>query len=127
MEGAGPGFGGVAEWSIATVLKTVVRETAPGVRIPPPPPKKVEMKEMLPLIIGIMVLSAVFVLLARAGYFLKISAYLGETMQEMRKCTWPTWDELVGSTAVVVVAVGIIGGFTVGVDFLISFIISHIV
>lgn len=30
--------GGVAEWSIATVLKTVVQETAPGVRIPPPPP-----------------------------------------------------------------------------------------
>jgi Domain of unknown function (DUF4279) len=40
-----PGFcarrahsGGVAEWFKATVLKTVVRETAPWVRIPPPPP-----------------------------------------------------------------------------------------
>lgn len=29
--------GGVAERLKATVLKTVVRETAPGVRIPPPP------------------------------------------------------------------------------------------
>jgi hypothetical protein len=28
----------VAEWSIATVLKTVVRESVPWVRIPPPPP-----------------------------------------------------------------------------------------
>ncbi len=31
-------YGGVAEWSIATVLKTVVRESVPWVRIPPPPP-----------------------------------------------------------------------------------------
>ena len=31
--------GGVAEWSKATVLKTVVSEMAPWVRIPPPPPK----------------------------------------------------------------------------------------
>ena len=30
--------GGVAEWSIATVLKTVERESVPWVRIPPPPP-----------------------------------------------------------------------------------------
>ena len=28
----------MAEWSMAAVLKTVVRETVPGVRIPPPPP-----------------------------------------------------------------------------------------
>ena len=30
--------GGVAEWSNAAVLKTVERESVPGVRIPPPPP-----------------------------------------------------------------------------------------
>jgi hypothetical protein len=30
--------GGVAEWSIAPVLKTGVRESVPWVRIPPPPP-----------------------------------------------------------------------------------------
>lgn len=30
--------GGVAEWSIAAVLKTVERESVPWVRIPPPPP-----------------------------------------------------------------------------------------
>src|SRR5262245_37614340 len=28
----------MAEWSMAVVLKTTVRETAPGVRIPLPPP-----------------------------------------------------------------------------------------
>ncbi len=30
--------GGVAEWLNAAVLKTVVRESVPWVRIPPPPP-----------------------------------------------------------------------------------------
>lgn len=32
------GDGGVAEWSIAAVLKTVEGSRPPGVRIPPPPP-----------------------------------------------------------------------------------------
>ena len=32
--------GGLAEWSIATVLKTVVRESGPGVRLPQPPQQK---------------------------------------------------------------------------------------
>jgi hypothetical protein len=45
MENGEGQTGGVAEWSIATVLKTVVRETAPGVRIPPPPPRRSEMNE----------------------------------------------------------------------------------
>jgi preprotein translocase subunit SecE len=85
------------------------------------------MSDLYPIIIGVVILSVAFVLLARAGAFLKISAYWAETMQELKKCTWPTWDELVGSTAVVIVAVALIGGFTVGIDFGISFIISHIV
>ncbi len=117
----------MAEWSIATVLKTVVRETAPGVRIPPPPPKKVEMKDLLPLIGVIVVVSVAFVLLLRAGYFLKISAYWAETMEEMKKCTWPTWDELVGSTVVVSVAVAILGIFTCGIDLAIASIIKSII
>jgi preprotein translocase subunit SecE len=82
------------------------------------------------LIIESVVLVAVmvvFVLMLRAGYFLKISAYWGEMMDEMRKCTWPTWDELLGSTVLVMVAVGMLGGFTVGVDYLCSNIIKAII
>jgi preprotein translocase subunit SecE len=85
------------------------------------------MRELLPYTIGALLVGAVFVLLVRAGAFLKVSAYWAETMQELKKCTWPTWDELVGSTAVVIVASVLVGGFTVGIDFGISFIISHIV
>src|SRR5271157_1538575 len=119
--GAGNGapvIGGVAEWSIATVLKTVVRETAPGVRIPPPPPRKNDMNRLLIESLVLVVAMVLFVLALRAGYFLKISAYWAEMMEEMRKCTWPTWDELLGSTVLTTVSVAIIGGFTVGVDYI---------
>jgi preprotein translocase subunit SecE len=85
------------------------------------------MKELLPIIIGILVVSVAFVLLLRAGYFLKISAYWMETMEEMKKCTWPTWDELMGSTVVVSVAVVALGGFTVLADLAIATIIKSII
>ena len=127
MEGAGPGFGGVAEWSIATVLKTVVRETAPGVRIPPPPPKNFDMQTLLLESLGLVLVMALFVLALRAGYFLKISAYWAEMMEEMRKCTWPTWDELLGSTVLTTVSVVLLGAFTCGVDKICTVIIKAII
>ena len=34
--------GGLAEWSIASVLKTELRETVTGVRIPEPPQRRTE-------------------------------------------------------------------------------------
>jgi len=43
-------------------------------------------------------------------------AYVQQTKEELRKCSWPTWDELKGSTVVVFIAIGILGGFTVLVD-----------
>ena len=77
--------------------------------------------------VGLVLVMALFVLALRAGYFLKISAYWAEMMEEMRKCTWPTWDELLGSTVLTTVSVAIIGGFTVGVDYICSNIIKVII
>jgi preprotein translocase subunit SecE len=48
-------------------------------------------------------------------------------MEELKKCTWPTWDELQGSTVVVIVSVGLLGLFTVGVDLLVATIVRIIV
>jgi preprotein translocase subunit SecE len=130
FEGVARRPGGVAEWSIATVLKTVVRETAPGVRIPPPPPKKAQkgtMKEYLPIILGIVIAMVVFTIFWRKGSFLRISGYWSETVEELKKCTWPTWDELLGSTVVVIVAVALLGGFTIGIDLLIAYFVRLIV
>ena len=35
----------------------------------------------------------------------KIREYYGETVQEVKKCTWPTKDELIETTVVVIVGV----------------------
>jgi preprotein translocase subunit SecE len=96
----------------------------------PSPSAKKEKNEMiayLPMIIGILVATGVFTYLWREGAFLRLSGYFRETQEELKKCTWPTWDELMGSTAVVMVAVGLLGGFTVGVDFLVANVLRLII
>ncbi len=50
------------------------------------------------------------------GYITRISNYFQEMREELRKCAWPTWDELKGSTVVVTIAIVLIGAFTYGVD-----------
>lgn len=85
------------------------------------------MKELLPIIIPVLVGFAIFVWLWRRGAFLRISGYFKETEEELRKCTWPTWEELKGSTVVVIVAIVLLGLFTVGVDMLVATIVQAIV
>jgi preprotein translocase subunit SecE len=81
----------------------------------------------LPIILVMVVALVVFALLWRQGAFLRLSGYFHETKDELWKCTWPTWDELMGSTAVVIVSVGVLGGFTVGVDYVVTLAIHLIV
>ena len=85
------------------------------------------MSDYWPMMIGIVVAMAAFTILWRQGAFLRLSSYWGETMEELKKCTWPTWEELNGSTVVVIVSVALLGGFTVVVDFLLASIIRLIV
>ncbi|MBC8205795.1 MAG: preprotein translocase subunit SecE [Kiritimatiellales bacterium] len=40
-----------------------------------------------------------------------LKTFLGEVKAELKKCTWPTRRELLGSTMVVVVSVVILGVF----------------
>jgi preprotein translocase subunit SecE len=40
-----------------------------------------------------------------------VKTFLGEVKTELKKCTWPTRQELFGSTMVVVVSVLILGVF----------------
>ncbi|UCC44463.1 MAG: preprotein translocase subunit SecE [Candidatus Zixiibacteriota bacterium] len=46
----------------------------------------------------------------------KIQKYLKETMAELRKMTWPTKDELIGSTIVTIVVSSIVAAFIFVVD-----------
>ncbi len=70
------------------------------------------------VIIGIWgaIVGIIFVVLWRKGYLLQLTNYVQQTREELRKCTWPTWDELKGSTVVVTISIVILGGFVVLVD-----------
>ena len=61
-----------------------------------------------------------FGFLWRKGHLMRLRTYVLETREELRKCTWPSWDELKGSTVVVMVSILILGLFTVGVDLVLA-------
>ena len=71
-----------------------------------------------------LVIGAVFVFFWRKGYFLRLAGYVAETREELKKCTWPTVDELKGSTVVVMVTIALLGFFTVIIDYVLSHIIN---
>ena len=54
----------------------------------------------------------IFLVLWRKGYLMRTRAYIQETREELKKCTWPTWEELKGSTLVVTISIGLLGLFT---------------
>ena len=69
----------------------------------------------------------VFAFLWRKGYLLRLSNYVQETREELKKCTWPSWDELKGSTVVVMISILILGLFTVAIDFAILKFVNWII
>ena len=50
-----------------------------------------------------------------------------ETREELRKCTWPSWDELRGSTVLVVLSIFLLGAFTYVIDQVIFFLVTQMV
>ena len=74
------------------------------------------MKEYLPIIIAAAVIGGIFAVLWWSGNLARLANYIQETREELRKCTWPTWDELKGSTVVVMISIMLLGVFTFGVD-----------
>jgi preprotein translocase SecE subunit len=78
------------------------------------------MKDYWITVVLILIAMTVFTLLWRRGAFLRLSGYFRETQDELKKCTWPGWDELNGSTVVVIVSVGLLGAFTVLVDLVVA-------
>ena len=74
------------------------------------------MKDLIVIGIWGAIVGITFVILWRKGYVRKLTDYVQQTREELKKCTWPTWDELKGSTVVVTISIFLLGGFTVAVD-----------
>ena len=85
------------------------------------------MIENWPIYLLIVIAMGVFIYLWRQGAFLRLSNYWDETWEELLKCTWPTWEELQGSTVVVIISVALLGGFTMLVDFVVANLVRFIV
>ena len=56
----------------------------------------------------------------------KIQQYVKECIQELKKVTWPTWEELKGSTLVVMLFSVIMGCYIAGLDVGLSWVIDKI-
>jgi preprotein translocase subunit SecE len=84
------------------------------------------MKNYLSLLIVVTVIAVVFGVLWRMGHLIRIRDYVNETREELKKCTWPNWDELKGSTVLVMVAIFVIGGFTVAADLVVASVVHWI-
>jgi preprotein translocase subunit SecE len=77
-------------------------------------------KNNIGLIITIVLALGIFIFLWYQGYLVKIRNYVAETQEELKKCTWPSWDELKGSTVLVMITMALLGLFTIVVDFALS-------
>ena len=68
------------------------------------------------ILIWAAVIGAVFAYLWWQGQIRRLAAYVMETREELKKCSWPTWDELKGSTMVIAICIGLLGAFVYAVD-----------
>jgi preprotein translocase subunit SecE len=84
------------------------------------------MNDTIWILVWVVVVGGVFVWLWRAGQLARLTAYVQATREELRKCTWPTWDELKGSTVVISISIVLLGTFTVLVDFIFTLLIRQI-
>jgi preprotein translocase subunit SecE len=86
----------------------------------------VNTKFYIQLLVGSVVVLAAFGFAWRSGWIARLAAYVGETREELRKCNWPTREELWQSTVLVLVVFGMLGLFTVSSDFIVLQIVKSL-
>jgi preprotein translocase SecE subunit len=83
--------------------------------------------EYTKILIWVVVIGGIFGLLWWQGQIRSLVTYWQETREELRKCSWPTIEELKGSTALVIVSIGLLGIFTVVVDSIMNLILLKLI
>jgi preprotein translocase SecE subunit len=76
-------------------------------------------KEYLPFLIWFAVIGAVFAFAWKQGQLARLAAYVTATQQELKKCNWPSRDELIQSTVLIFVVIGLLGIFTMASDWIV--------
>ena len=100
-------------------ITATVGQPVPGLAVSSPLPVN--------WIIGGVVLLAALFIAKKAGWLDRIRVFFLQTREELLKCSWPSRDELRGSTWMVLVAVGMLGFFTFMADWILGgFLIQEI-
>ena len=81
-------------------------------------------KDTIVLIVWVAVIGGIFLFMWRKGHLQRLANYVRETREELRKCTWPSRDELKGSTVVVLISIALLGVFTVATDFVLTMVVK---
>jgi preprotein translocase subunit SecE len=82
--------------------------------------------DLVKILIWVVLVGIAFAVLWYKGYLVRFANYVQQTREELKKCTWPTWDELKGSTVVVAISIALIGLFTVLVDLVFAFLARNV-
>ena len=80
------------------------------------------MNNWIHIAVWAVVIGTVFGVLWYQGQVRRFAVYVQETREELKKCSWPTWVELKGSTTLIMVSIFLMGAFTYLVDRLLYFI-----
>mgnify|MGYP001555706708 FL=1 len=75
------------------------------------------MNNWIKIIVWVAVIGIAFGFMWKQGVIARIRLYIQETREEFKKCSWPSWEELKGSTALIIVSIVLLGVFTFVVDF----------
>ena len=81
-------------------------------------------KQYIEIAIWAGVIGAVFAALWMTGNLKRLRNYILETREELRKCSWPTVEELKGQTVLVFISVLLLGLFTVAIDYVLVFLVK---
>ena len=61
------------------------------------------------------------------GQIQRLAVYVTETREELKKCSWPSWVELKGSTVLIAICVALLGIFTFVSDHVLQFIFYKLI
>ena len=74
------------------------------------------MNSWIHIVVWAVVIGAVFGYLWWQGQVRRFAVYIQETREELKKCSWPTWQELKGSTVVIAVSIALLGVFVMAAE-----------
>ena len=83
------------------------------------------MNSWIQIAIWVVVIGALFGYLWWQGQIQRLAIYVQETREELKKCSWPTWVELRGSTLLIAITVGLLGVFVYVTDQVLLYIFIH--